>query len=108
MTKEEKAIATEKKIECIIGILLLLPPLLSIFCFTFSWFDWFQSDGMTDFCRMYNLNGIWDYGEGATSTIYLGLMAIAGAYLIKNNIHYFLLKNKKEEKKPTNSTEDAK
>ena len=106
MTKEEKAIATEKKIECIIGILLLLPPLLSIFCFTFNWFDWFERiDGMEEFCSMYHLSGIWD----ATSTsLYLGLMAIAGAYLIKNNIRYFLLKNKKEEKKPTTTNEDAK
>ena len=106
MTKEEKAIATEKKIECIIGILLLLPPLLSIFCFTFSWFDWFQSDDMGRFCRMDHLHGIW-VGATSTSPIYLGLMAIAGAYLIKNNIHYFLLKNKKEEKKPTSTTEET-
>ena len=50
------------------------------------------------------LSGIWEsYGEAAENTpVYFGLMAIAGAYMLKNSLRYLFLKEEKTEetKKP--------
>ena len=94
----ERAIKTEKTIECIIGIIFLIPPILGVLSFILCIFG---GDG--SFARMSELAGQWDWhtetaygdhgaGAGCSSSpspIYLGLMAIAGAYLIKDGFRYF-------------------
>ena len=95
MTKKEKAIAIEKKIECIIGVLFLIVPIIAVFCFLLNWF------GIADegFVVLRHLSGEWTYhydsGGGASSPapIFIGLMALAGAYLVKDGIRYFILKD---------------
>ena len=88
----EKAIKTEKKIECIIGIFFLIPPILGVLSFLS--------------CLVQDA-----YGSGAGCSFspapsYLGLMALAGAYLIKNSFRYFFVSEpKKEEEKPTQEIE---
>lgn len=80
-----------KNTQKIIGYILLFPPILSVLLFTINLlvFD------CGDIVKMYNLSEIWSgnvaYGSnggggGYTSAIplYFGLMAIAGAYLIKD------------------------
>lgn len=89
----------KKTIRNIVGAIFLIPPILGVISFSLSLFgcQW-------KFASMQNLSPKWScyaakggphyekkYGEigtyyGATSAtpIYLGLMAIAGAYLIKD------------------------
>lgn len=78
--------------EARIGILFLIPPIFGAFAFIFNLF--FDADiGFEDFPESWNcIYGYDRYGDGygyaATPAIplYLGLMAIAGAYLIKGNL----------------------
>lgn len=78
--------------EAKIGILFLIPPIIGAFMFIFNLFDvgfelsylpeaW---NCISDYSRCENSS----YGYAATPAIplYLGLMAIAGAYLIKGNL----------------------
>ena len=74
-----------------IGYILLFPPLLSVLLFTINLL--IKDSGTI--IEMSNLSSNWsgwagysgDSGAGFTSSIplYFGLMAIAGAYLIKNS-----------------------
>ena len=92
-----------KKIECVIGILFLIPPLLGVFAFVLCLFgcEW-------EFAEMGELSSSWtgntyvDYysyggggGGGYTSAapIYLGLMALAGVWLVKDSIQYLFKKD---------------
>ena len=104
MTKEEKALAKAKKIQCAIGLFFLIPPILGVLAFVFNLLG---SDG--DFARLRNLSANWtcDYGGNggggmSAAPIYLGLMAMTGAYLIKDSLKYFFMgeeQPKKEEPK---------
>ncbi len=89
MTKTEKAIAIEKKIECIVGFLFLIIPIIALFCFLLSWFE-ISTDRW--FVGLLNLSGHWA-GDNSTAPIYIGLMALAGAYLVKDGIRFFILKD---------------
>lgn len=89
-----KSIIKAKKLECIIGLFFLLPPVLGVFAFILQLFD-----ADTDFSMLRDLSSNWtnDYsseGGGGMSAapVYLGLMAIAGVYLIKDSFYAFLLK----------------
>lgn len=78
--------------EAKIGILFLIPPIIGAFMFIFNLFDagfelsYFPEawNCISDYSRWENSS----YGYAATPAIplYLGLMAIAGAYLIKGNL----------------------
>ena len=90
MNNQEKAIMKEKKLEFWLGIFFLIPPILGVFAFVLCLFD---ID--SHFSRLSDLSGNWtnDFssnGGGGMSAapIYLGLMAIVGAYLIKNSARY--------------------
>jgi len=86
-------IGTGKRIEAIIGIILLIPPILGVVAFTLNLFDWGGK-----FAGMDHLSANWtNYGEAMSAApIFLGLMALAGVYLLKDNIKYLLPdKNKK-------------
>ena len=106
MTEIEKAIAKEKKVEFWIGVLFLLPAILG--ALSFIWCLWFCPDSYHDFggsfAGMRSLNGIWaaQYNsDGGVSSspapIFCGLMALAGAFFVKDCLRY-LLRNTKQEK----------
>ena len=89
--------------EAKIGIIFLIPPFYGVIIFLLNIFDagiGFQSfpeswncirdsDYGSD-CWGDNYGAGWGYGYAATPAIplYLGLMAIAGAYLIKGNLKH--------------------
>lgn len=71
--------------ELILGILFLIPPILGVFAFILCLLG-----GDNNFCSLHFLErySLWgEHGEHGFSTapVYLGLMALAGAYLIKGN-----------------------
>ena len=87
-----------KKIECILGILFLIPPILGIIAFILCLF------GCTwEFATLDNMSDEWTSlvhyeagGGGMSATpIYLGLMALAGVWLVKDSIQYLFYKNNK-------------
>lgn len=54
---------------------------------------------------MRDLSGAWtaEYSDGggmSAAPIYLGMMAMVGAYLIKDSLHYFFIKEEKSEESP--------
>ena len=76
------------KLERILGIILLIPPVIGVLLFLLN----LMVSGIGDIPEMRNLSSEWtgtyasyDGGGGYTSAapIYLGLMAIAGALLLK-------------------------
>lgn len=105
MNKQEKAIAKEKKLEFWLGIFFLIPPILGVIAFILCLFDI-----GSDFSHLSNLSSNWttnyDYtdlfnkgrGGGGMSAapIYLGIMAIVGAYLIKSNARYIFINENTE------------
>ena len=78
-----------KIIEAIIGLFLLIPPILGVIFFVISVFG---GEGKVPELRELSSDWTGSYGNsgGYTSAapIYLGLMAIAGAYLIKDSLQY--------------------
>lgn len=106
MEQMEMATIKAKKIECLIGILFLIPPILGVVFFIFSVFgaschSIAQLDELYDgwtACWGYSNNGGGGGGMSA-APIYLGIMALAGAYLIKDSIKYLFVKIEKKEKK---------
>ena len=104
----ERALIIGKRIECIIGIILLVPVLLGVIAFVICLFK-----GSNDFYTLDNLSRTWSYslqpfytsrmhgasgvaaaGAMSSAPIYLGLMAIAGVWLIKDSLKYFFVKSK--------------
>lgn len=109
---EDGKIIIEKKIECIIGILFLIPPIIGAIAFILSIIDPYM-----DFARMDFLSANWTahyysprYGEGgggggmSAAPAYLGIMAFVGAYLTKDKLRYFI-KDKEESSKGINNEE---
>lgn len=98
----KKAIIKAKKIECWIGILFLIPPILGVLAFVSQLFD-----ADMDFSTMRDLSSSWtakygyDQGGGggmSAAPIYLGLMALAGVWLIKDSLQYLFIESKHSEK----------
>ena len=101
----EKALIIGKRIECIIGIILLIPVIIGVIAFVMCLFE-----GSNDFCTLDNLSRAWSYsfeteggmgyehvsvaGAMSSAPIYLGLMAIAGVWLVKDSFKYFFMKSK--------------
>lgn len=88
----DHTIIKAKKIECAIGIFLLIPPILGVIAFVLQIFE-----ADTNFSMMRELSSAWtakyDQGGGMSAApIYLGLMALAGVYLIKDSIYAFFQK----------------
>ncbi|WP_299436515.1 hypothetical protein [uncultured Maribacter sp.] len=88
MEETEKTNEKKPNFEKIIGIILLIPPILSVILFLLNLFV----KNIGDIPEMSNLSSEWtgsygyDTGGGGYSSsipFYFGLMAIAGAYLIK-------------------------
>lgn len=77
--KKEK---TEVNYQLIIGVILLIPPILSVIMFLSGIFD--ISDA--SWLRLRDLSPNFRGGDYDTPMpVYFGLMAIAGAYLIKDS-----------------------
>lgn len=92
----DKAVIKAKKVECIIGLFFLLPPVLGVFAFVLQLFD-----ADTDFSNLRDLSSNWSSGgEGGMSVapIYLGLMALAGVFLIKDSFYALFVTDKQNEK----------
>lgn len=110
----KKSIVREKRIECVLGIFFLIPPFLGVFFFLLS-----LCDVTGDFVSMRDLSGQWDwhssdYGVSTSpAPSYLGLMAIAGTYLIKNSLRYLFvdskdqIENKEQSLNHVNSEENS-
>lgn len=89
----DKTVIKAKKVECIIGLFLLLPPVLGVIAFVLQLFG-----ADTNFSGLYELPSRWtarvEQGGGMSAApIYLGLMAIAGVYLIKDSFYALFIKN---------------
>jgi hypothetical protein len=70
---------TETSTSEIVGYILISPAVVSTFLF---FADLFMDEPLG---LLYNLNSLWSGWEGSSNLpIYFGLMAIAGAYLLKN------------------------
>ena len=82
----DKAVIKAKKVECIVGLFFLLPPVLGVFAFVLQLFD-----AGTDFSMLRDLSSNW-------TNVYLGLMALAGVYLIKDSFYALFLTDKQNEK----------
>lgn len=92
MDNQEKNNILAKKIECLIGIFFLIPPILGVISFILNLFG-----GDSGFAGLYNLSAKWtaryeDGGGMSAAPIYLGIMAFVGAYLIKDNLKYLFIK----------------
>lgn len=105
----DKEIIKEKKIEAYLGLLFCLPAMIGVICLLLNMIIGDDTCGLTE------LGGIWSsidyadhgwgeysaygYAAGAASPtpLFMGLMAIVGAYLLKGNLHYIL--NKKDKSK---------
>ena len=72
MESEEKPTKSKIKLERVIGIILLIPPIISGFVYL-----------MVLFMKL--TYGLDDSFNSIGESIYLGLMAIAGAMLLKRN-----------------------
>lgn len=89
----DKTVIKAKRAECIIGLFLLLPPVLGVIAFVLQVFG-----ADTNFSKLRELSSDWTMGYsdggGAMSAapIYLGLMAIAGVYLIKDSLQFLFYK----------------
>jgi hypothetical protein len=88
--KMENTIKKGIKLERILGIILLIPPIIGVLLFTIN----LLVDNAGSIVELRNLSPFWtgnfgyafDSGGGgftASTPIYLGLMAIAGAILLK-------------------------
>lgn len=92
MNNQEKAIIKEKKLEFWLGVFFLIPPTLGVIAFVLCLFDFDSSFSMlTNLSSGWTTNYGYENGGGggmSAAPIYLGLMAIVGAYLIKNNARY--------------------
>ena len=89
----EKSKIKAKKVECILGIFFLIPPILGVIAFVINLLG---GDG--DFAEMDNLSSSWTQvsrGGMSAAPIYLGLMALAGIWLVKGSTQY-LFTNKDE------------
>ena len=98
ITPKQVNVPNKVTIEKIIGYILLSPPILSVLLFFMQQF--FSADTLTNFSGNYSESWVGDWGAnwssyggggggggGYTSALpfYFGLMAIAGAYLIKDS-----------------------
>lgn len=90
----DKAIIKAKKVECIIGLFFLLPPVFGVIAFVFEQFG----------ATILKLSSTWtarvyEGGGMSAAPVYLGLMAIAGVYLIKDSFYAFFTKNEQDKNK---------
>lgn len=95
---EDKEIILEKKIECILGIILLIPALLNILSFIVMYlyyiFSRSASDGFLSHLNQFFLFILYSSSgkHPPFISILWGILAIGGIYLIKGSLRYLLKK----------------
>ena len=108
MRKSEKALIKAKRIECLVGLFMLIPPFLSVLSFVFCLFG-----DESSFAKLNHISSSsgWtcDFsvnsgGGMSAAPLYLGLMALAGVYLIKDSLVYLFMTA--EEKKDFTTKDD--
>ncbi|CDA75203.1 uncharacterized protein BN697_01844 [Bacteroides sp. CAG:530] len=96
MNEQEKAIVKEKKLEFWLGVFFLIPSMLGVIAFVLCLLDyrWYFSE-MSRLSSNWTAKISYDEGGGgamSAAPIYLGIMAMVGVYLIKNNARYIFMK----------------
>lgn len=98
--KKEKASVYAKRIQCVLGLFFLIPSVLGVIAFVlcligvngeFVWMSNLSSEWTTFVRCGQDMSGLANTGGGggaSSAPIYLGLMAIVGSYLIKDNLKY--------------------
>jgi hypothetical protein len=88
METQEKKDKSKVTLERVVGIIFLIPPVLGVIFFIFNVFV----NRVGDLAELYNLSPEWTGnhsvkggGYMSAAPIYLGLMAIAGAMLLKDS-----------------------
>lgn len=104
---ENKGVIIEKRLEFLLGVIFLIPPVTSIVAFVMlalgddTYFSSlkFLTDNWTCGYIVKTIGGGNGYnniidgiGGMSAAPIYFGIMAIVGAYLIKNSFRYFFKK----------------
>jgi hypothetical protein len=97
MNNKEKALIKAKKIEFWIGFFFLIPAIFGVIGFMLNLLV--IDGGLAEMCDLSSrVTSRIDYsyddsgGEMSTIPIYLGLMAMVGAYLIKDSVIYLFIK----------------
>ena len=105
MNNEDKALIKAKRIQCIIGIIFLIPPILCVLGFIYIVVT-NNDPGLDDIaCMAYKWIFGYDYNldfgidKISIAPIYIGMMAFIGAYLIKDSLIYFFIKDEKPKEK---------
>lgn len=80
---QKSALEKSKRLQALIGLLFLIPPVLGVIFFIISVFG---CSG--DVPQMKNLRFWWSGDTVSATPIYLGLMALTGGYLIKDTLQY--------------------
>lgn len=98
MNTEEKAFVKGKRVECVIGCVLITPAILGSLAFVLCLFgvEWNVSDLdylSHEWTAMYS-----DGGGMSAAPIFMGITAAVGAYLIKDSFKYLFIKLSKEDK----------
>lgn len=89
---QKSALEKGKRLQAFIGLFFLIPPVLGVIFFVISVFG-----GNGHVPQMRNLRSKWSgtsSGNGGTTPIYLGLMAMVGGYLIKDALPYIFKDDK--------------
>ncbi len=96
---EDRKVIIEKRIECIIGIFFLIPPVLGVVELVLQLFDLQVLYLASHWTARFSSDG----GGGMSALpIYMALMAFVGAYLIKDKLRYFV--NDKNNQPNTDKT----
>lgn len=96
MNTEEKAFVKGKRVECVIGCVLMTPGILGSLEIVLCMFGVMHGD-------LGNLSREWtamysDGGGMSAAPIFMGITAAVGAYLIKDSFKYLFIKLSKEDK----------
>ena len=90
---EDKEIILEKKIECVIGIILLIPAIFYILALIYSQlFIGFDLKANDYWITLRNYCHYFLYDNQSLVPIFWGVLTLCGIYLIKGSFRYFFKK----------------
>lgn len=91
MTQNERHVIVGKKIQAWLGVFFLFVPIIAIIGLIL-----FSIDEMLS---LNNVRDIWSFFKGNdVSQVFVALIALAGAYLLKDNIQYLFIRSPKSDK----------